>query len=837
MNLSELNIGDTAIIAKVRGRGAFRKRITEMGFVKGRQVTTIRTAPLNDPVEYKILGYEISLRRSEADLVEVTSFDEAKEILNSSFNGVLTEELVQKVAKEKGKIINVALVGNPNSGKTTLFNFTSNSHERVGNYSGVTVDSKSAEFKHKGYTIRITDLPGTYSLSAYSPDEIFVRAHINNEAPDIIINVIDASNLERNLYLTTQLIDMDVRIIAALNMYDELKGRGDDFDYSNLGAMVGIPFVPTISSKGIGIRDLFDKVINLYSDKDRTYRHIHINYGDEVEESIFKIQQPIKLNNDITAKISSRFLAIKLLEKDNDAIATIEKCKNSFDIQTEVDKQVRRLESLLGDDTETIITDCRYGFISGALRETLTVGAETRHKKTELIDSVLTNKFIGFPLFFAFLWFMFQVTFKLGEYPKQWIGYLVSFAGHIIDKLLPVGPLNDLLTGGIINGVGGVIVFLPNILLLFLFISFMEDTGYMARVAFIMDRLMHKIGLHGKSFIPLIMGFGCNVPAIMATRTIEGRNNRLLTILINPLMSCSARLPVYILLVSSVFPEKAGTILFLIYATGIFFAISLALIFKNTLFKTNEIPFVMELPPYRMPTLRSTFKHMWHKGDQYLKKMGGIILVASIIIWALGYFPHVPGSKNSFHKNETEIALKYDKLSKDERGLDSKVKIENDKKQAIQKNIAENLSMQQENSYIGRIGKYILPVMQPLGFDWRMSVCLLTGITAKEVIVSTMGVLYQSSPKDNNGNNSLQEKLKAQKILVGKHSGEAVFRPLTVISFLMFILIYFPCIAVMAAIRRETGTWKWPIFVVAYTTGLAWFISFSVYQIGILLGY
>jgi ferrous iron transport protein B len=835
MNLSELNIGDTAIIAKVKGRGAFRKRITEMGFVKGRQVKTIRTAPLSDPVEYKILGYEISLRRSEAELVEVTTFDEAKEILSNSFNGVVTEEVVQKVAREKGKIINVALVGNPNSGKTTLFNFTSNSHERVGNYSGVTIDSKTAEFKHKGYTIRITDLPGTYSLSAYSPDEIFVRKHIYNEVPDIIINVLDASNLERNLYLTTQLIDMDVRVIAALNMYDELRERGDVFDYGNLGSMAGIPFVPTISSKGIGIRDLFDKVINLYADKDRTYRHIHINYGEEVEESIFKIQQPIKLNTDVTAKISSRFLAIKLLEKDKDARATIEKCKNTNEIITEVDKQVRRLELLLGDDSETLITDCRYGFIAGALRETLVVGTETRHKKTELIDSVLTNKFIGFPLFFVFLWFMFQVTFKVGEYPKQWIEYLVSFAGKIIDKFLSAGPLNDLLTGGIINGVGGVIVFLPNILLLFLFISFMEDTGYMARVAFIMDRLMHKIGLHGKSFIPLIMGFGCNVPAIMATRTIEGRNNRLLTILINPLMSCSARLPVYILLVSSVFPEKAGTILFLIYATGIFFAITLALIFKNTLFKANEIPFVMELPPYRMPTLRSTFKHMWHKGDQYLKKMGGIILIASVIIWALGYFPHGPENKNTVHQNETMIAMGYDKMLMNEK--DEAKKIENEVKQSIKKNNEENQSKQQENSFIGRIGKSILPVMQPLGFDWRMSVCLLSGITAKEVIVSTMGVLYQSSPQDNNGNNSLQEKLKSQKNTVGKHAGEAVFRPLTVISFLLFVLIYFPCIAVMAAIRRETGTWKWPIFVIIYTTGLAWFVSFFVYQIGMIMGF
>jgi ferrous iron transport protein B len=832
MWLSDLNMGETAMITKVMGRGAFRKRITEMGFVKGRKVTAIKSAPLNDPIEYKILGYEISLRKSEAQLIEVTTANEIESILNTPFNGVLTDDILLKAAREKSKIINIALVGNPNCGKTTLFNFASNSHERVGNYSGVTVDSKTAEFKHKGYTIRITDLPGTYSLSAYSPDELFVRRHIQEANPDVVVNVIDASNMERNLYLTTQLIDMDIKVIIALNMYDELQNRGDKFDYQSLGGMIGIPFIPTVSSKGIGIREVFDKVINIYNDKDRTYRHIHINYGNELENSIQKIQVHIRENLDITARISSRFLAIKLLEKDSNVHALLAELPNYKEISAKTDKEIKRLETLYVEDSETLLTDTRYGFISGAIKETYTPGAQTKRQNTEIIDSLLTHKLFGFPIFFAFLWFMFQITFRLGEYPKQWLEMLVSVFGNVTDSILPKGPLNDLITDGIINGVGGVIVFLPNILLLFFFISFMEDTGYMARVAFIMDKLMHKIGLHGKSFIPLIMGFGCNVPAIMATRTIENRNNRLLTILINPFMSCSARLPVYILFISAFFSQKAGTVLFLIYLVGIAMAVGVALIFKNTIFKANEIPFVMELPPYRLPTLRSTLIHMWHKGEQYLKKMGGIILLASIIIWALGYFPRNVEYSRNYKAEETAIHANFaPKIAKANNDKDIQL-LELQKLEEIENLELEKHSEHQEKSYIGYIGKAIEPVMAPLGFDWRMSVSLLTGIAAKEVVVSTLGVLYQANPNDTANQHTLQQKLISQKHTDGQKIGQPVFNKLVVVSFLLFVLFYFPCVAVMAAIRRETGSWKWTTFVIIYTTGIAWLFSFMFYQIG-----
>lgn len=832
MYLSQLNINETGIITKVLGRGAFRKRITEMGFIKGKKVTMVKTAPLSDPIEYCIMDYRLSLRRNEAQLIEVITEHELEQMPVDDYLGTFehTPEGLRQAAKEKGKVINIALVGNPNCGKTTLFNFASNSHEHVGNYSGVTVDSKTARFKHKGYTINIADLPGTYSLTAYSPEELYVRTFIRERMPDIVINVVDASNIERNLYLTTQLIDMDIKVVLALNMFDEMQARGDVFDIETMGRMIGIPIIPTVGSKGIGVRELLDKVINLYSDKDKTYRHVHINYGVEIEESVKKVQASIRKNPSITDLVSSRFLALKLLEKDNDAYTIIQKTNNYNEIEYVVNFEIKRLEKLLADDSETLITDARYGFIDGALKEHLKVGKTDKRALTHVLDTFLTHKWVGFPLFFVFLWAMFQVTFKLGEYPKQWLEQIVGFVGRYANNIVPQGSLNDLLTDGIISGVGGVIVFLPNILLLFLFISFMEDTGYMARVAFIMDKLMHKIGLHGKSFIPLIMGFGCNVPAIMSTRTIENPQNRLLTILINPFMSCSARLPVYILFLAAFFPGNAGTYLFIIYAIGILLAVGVALIFKNTLFKSDDMPFVMELPPYRLPTLKSTLRHMWHKGEQYLTKMGGIILTASVLIWALGYFPR---NNNIISQYNTAIANTeniYDSLIHNQNNAfikDSLTKLKVLKVSEL--NLVKESELQ-EKSYIGKIGKTIEPIMQPLGFDWKISVSLLTGIAAKEVVVSTTGVLYQAGV--GNGTQALGEKLKQQKFTSGPKTGQPVFTKVTVISLLMFVLIYFPCIAVMAAMLKETGTWKWPLFVVFYTTTLAWGVAYLVQKVG-----
>ncbi|MEA3479312.1 MAG: ferrous iron transport protein B [Bacteroidota bacterium] len=795
--LGNLKEGEKGIIYKVRGRGAFRRRILEMGFVKGKEVTVVKSAPLMDPVEYQILNYDVSLRRSEANLIEVVTLEEAeKQKASNGFNGVTSTNILKTKAKEKGKIIDVALVGNPNSGKTTLFNIASKSRLHVGNYGGVTVDAHRARFEFNGYTFNITDLPGTYSLTEYSPEEIFVRQHILEKMPDIVINVIDASNLERNLYLTTQLIDLDIKVIAALNMFDELESKGDQFDYKALGKMVGIPFIPTISSKNQGIKELFKKVIDVFEDRDPYVRHVHINYGLDIELAISKLQDLIWKTKSFTDVVSSRFYAIKLLEGDVSATEAISSLDNYQEILYIADREISKINGQYSDDSETLITNAKYGFIEGALKETLVPSTKKLHTRTKKLDHYLTSRFLSYPIFLFFMWFMFEATFFIGQYPMNWIEQLVSLTGDGINRLLPDSIFKDMLIDGIIGGVGGVIVFLPNILLLFMFIAIMEDTGYMSRVAFILDKLMHKVGLHGKSFIPLLMGFGCNVPAILATRTIESKSDRIVTILINPMMSCSARYPVYILIISAFFTNYQGTILFLIYLSGIILAAIMALIFKKTLFRAKDIPFVMELPPYRMPTLRTTLKHTWFRGSQYLKKMGGIIMIASLIIWALGYFP-----RNQEIPNEST---------------------------------SQKASNQQEQSYIGKIGKFIEPVIRPLGFDWKMGVSLIAGSAAKEIVVSTMGVLYQVDV-DSTGVEGLSGKLRKQTYTSGPKKGEKVFTPVAAFSFLAFVLLYLPCIAVIAAVRKETGGWKWAIFMAFYTTGLAWIASFLIYQLGSLL--
>ena len=843
MLLSELQNGEYGIISKVRGRGAFRKRIIEMGFIKGKKVTVIKNAPLKDPIEYSILGYEVSLRRSEANLIEVVTPEEAKNLINSNYSGTLDNhneiEIAETGAKEVSKIVNIALVGNPNSGKTTLFNYASGAREHVGNYSGVTVDSKLAHFKHKGYTFYITDLPGTYSLSAYTPEELYVRRFIHEQKPDVVINVVDASNLERNLYLTTQLIDMDIKVVLALNMYDELETRGDKFNHKDLGKMIGIPMVPTISSRGKGIKELFDTVINVYTDKDKTLRHVHLNYGEHIERAIEAIQLPLKKHEkkQLNLHYSSRYLAIKLLEKDKQVHRILSKSGGYQEISEVANAQIKRLEEIYNEDSETLITDAKYGFIAGALKETYTENPHKKRQNTQTIDAFVTHKFFGFPIFLLFMWFSFFTTFKLGAYPMDWIDQGISLLSRFLSDVMPSGAFKDLLIGGIISGVGSVIVFLPNILLLFFFLSILEDTGYMARAVFIMDKLMHKIGLHGKSFIPLIMGFGCNVPAIMATRTIENKNNRLVTMLINPFMSCSARLPVYILILGAFFPEKAGSLLFLIYLIGIVLAILMAILFKKTLFKGEDIPFVMELPPYRIPTIKSTLRHMWFKASQYLKKMGGVILIAVIIIWALEYYPKNVEYSQDYQAQIEQITSEMGQKMSSEVSL-SKAGEENsieDIEAEIER--IENLMIaeRQANSYLGRIGKTIEPVIRPLGFDWKMGVSLLSGIAAKEIVVSTLGVLVQAGSDSDETNQTLIHNLKNEVHTSGPRKGEKVYTPLSAFSFLLFILIYFPCVAVIAAIKKESGSWKWAAFTIFYTTALAWLVSFAFYQIGSLL--
>lgn len=834
MRLSELHTGETAYILKVNGNGAFRKRLQEMGFVRGQEVKAILNAPLKDPIKYEIMDYEVSLRRSEAVMIEITMLREEVEQKKKEWQSDAeidtdqdftsrTDESSKSIVQENRhdkvpKIIKVALVGNPNSGKTSIFNLASGAHEHVGNYSGVTVDAKEGTLRHQGYTFTLVDLPGTYSLAGYTPEELYVRRYIVEEQPDIIINVVAASAIERSLYLTTELIDMEVPMVIALNMYDELEQSGRKFDYQSLATMIGTPIIPTVGKKGLGIPQLLNEVIRFFaSNRQQNGSRPRIPYGRVLERAIEIMEREFQ-HIDITPfRLPLRYICIKLLEGDSEIERIIRQLPNHQNIFARRDKERAYIERLLHEDAESAFTNARYGFIAGGLEETL---SERRYfsETTRKIDAIVTNKYLGFPLFFLFMWIMFEATFKLGEYPMQGIEWLVEITGNFVRTNMADGPLKDLIVDGIIGGVGGVIVFLPNIVILYLFIAFMEDSGYMSRASFIMDKVMHKMGLHGKSFIPLIMGFGCNVPAIMSTRTIESRSSRMITMLIVPFMSCSARLPVYLVFVGIFFNKYASLVLLGLYVTGILLAVLSARLFRKTLFTEEDTPFVMELPPYRMPTFKSIIIHMWDRSNQYLKKMGGPILLASIVIWFLGYFP-----RNMQREAAFDLQIETVKRSFTQNRIDE---------QAKNTMIADiehiRMTQHQENSLIGQIGKFIEPVMRPLGFDWKISVSLLSGMAAKEIVVSTLGVLYAGN--DDN-QTSLQERLKAETY----PDGSPVFTPLVVIGFLLFVLIYFPCIATIAAIKEESGSWKWAAFSIFYSTGLAWMVALLVHQIGLLV--
>ncbi len=812
--LSDLKTGQTAFIKKVTGRGAFKRRLYEMGFTRTAQVTVIKNAPLKDPIEYEILGYNISLRRSEAEKIEV----ETPQTQDTEYHSCDLKDSFQGFKSQTE--INIALVGNPNAGKTSLFNKLTKANEHVGNYSGVTVGSKTHSIQYKNYKINFVDLPGTYSISSFSPEEVYVRSQLIEASPDIVLNVIDSGNLYRNLFLTTQVLDMDLPIIVALNMYDDLEKKGNQLNYTFLGKMLGIPMVPTVASKNKGINSLLDKIVQVFEGKEPDIRHIHINYGKDIEKAIQNIQQVLKTGNEwLTDAISSRFIAIKLLENDKEIQHTIADCKNLEDIQNTTQKEIQQLEARYQNDTHALISDAKYAFIRGALKETFVENQEKAVSINQKIDRYITHKYLGFPIFIAILWLMFQSTFWLGSYPMDWIDALVSSINEMVGTYMPDGMLKDLITDGIISGVGGVIIFLPNILILFFFISLMEDTGYMARAAFIMDKLMHKIGLHGKSFIPLIMGFGCNVPAILATRTIENRSERFLTILINPFMSCSARLPVYVLITAVAFPNQAGNVIFLIYIIGIVLAALMALLFKKALFSKSETPFVMELPPYRLPIVKVTLKNMWSKAYEYLRKMGGVILVASIIVWALGYFPLNEEHQQVYEQQQAQIEQDFQAQNITEAQRDS---------------VLSELQLNYQNerlseSYIGRMGKSIEPAITPLGFDWRIGISILSGVPAKEIVVSTMGVLFKTDTEESEDN--LTQKLKQQVHQSGIDKGKPLFDSITAFTFLLFVLIYFPCIATMSAVQKEMGSWKWALFLFVYTTVLAYGVSFIFYQV------
>ncbi|UKK54741.1 ferrous iron transport protein B [Prevotella sp. E2-28] len=766
MKLSELNTGEQGVIVKVLGHGGFRKRIIEMGFIKGKTVEVLQNAPLQDPVKYRVMGYEVSLRHHEAAQVEVVPMSDATRTVPLTIMKGHEEDFIQHQALKERRIINVALVGNPNCGKTSLFNYASGAHAHVGNYSGVTVDATEAHAEMFGYEFLLTDLPGTYSLSCYSPEELYVRKHLSEQMPDVVINVIDASNLERNLYLTTQLVDMNVRMVCALNMYDEFERRGDRMDIDVLSQLFGMPMIPTSFKTGRGVKDLFRAVIQVYDGKQGTSRHLHINYGHEIEQGISHIQQYLKADEHIRQRFSTRYLALKLLEHDSEVLQYVgqhlaeeHRPEDRKQLLQARDVAAARVQEETGSDSETAIMDAKYGFINGALKEAgyLTGTKEDTYRTTHRIDHILSHRIWGFPVFFAILFVMFQTTFILGQYPMDWIDAGVEWLGEWIGASMNEGPLRSMLVDGVIGGVGSVIVFLPQILILYCFISIMEDSGYMARAAFIMDKLMHKMGLHGKSFIPLVMGFGCNVPAVMATRTIESRRSRLITMMILPLMSCSARLPIYIMIVGTFFAvEYRSWVMISLYAIGILLSVVVSKVFSTFIIKGEDTPFVMELPPYRFPTLKAVMRHTWEKGKEYLKKMGGIILVASIIVWAMGYFSFT--------------------------------------------GVADSM----ETSIIGRLGQVVSPLFAPQGFNWQLDVSLMAGVGAKEIVASSIGVL----------------------------GGLETLTPLQGYCYLLFVLIYFPCIATIVAIKNETGSWRWAMVSALYTTGLAWVVSALVYQIG-----
>ena len=777
MKLSELKTGEKGVIVKVQGHGGFRKRIIEMGFIKGTEVEVLLNAPLQDPVKYKLMGYEVSLRHQEADNIEVVSADTPLEETTFNVtpdNNRHEDDYIHHEAMKERRTINVALVGNPNCGKTSLFNFASGAHGHVGNYSGVTVDATEAHASMFGYEFNLTDLPGTYSLSCYSPEELYVREHLTEKMPDVVINVIDASNLERNLYLTTQLVDMNIRMVCALNMYDEFERRGDHVNIDTL---------------------LFKAVIQVYEGASKFSRHLHINYGHEIEDGISRIQKYLKADEHIRQHYSTRYLSLKLLEHDSQVLDYLgkhmqgeQRMKDFQTLTNERDKASARVKEETGNDSETAIMDAKYGFIHGALKEAgfKTGTKEDTYKTTHRIDWLLSHKYFGFPIFFLLLYIMFETTFTLGQYPMDWIEDGVAWLGDKLTETMSDGPLKAMLVDGVIGGVGSVIVFLPQILILYFFISLMEDSGYMARAAFIMDKLMHKMGLHGKSFIPLIMGFGCNVPAIMATRTIESRRSRIITMMILPFMSCSARLPIYIMIAGTFFSlQYRSWVLLSLYAIGILISVVVSKIFSSLVIKGEDTPFVMELPPYRWPTPKAIWRHTWEKGKEYLKKMGGIILVASIIVWALGYYPH---------------------------------------------NDALDVPQQQEQSYIGRMGKTIEPIFEPQGFNWKLDVSLLAGVGAKEIVASTIGVLYSGDDSfgdDDTFSDDNEKYTRLRQMML-----QEGITPLAAYAYLIFILLYFPCIATIAAIKNETGSWRWALFAAIYTTAVAWLVSMAVYQIG-----
>ncbi|MFA5014549.1 MAG: ferrous iron transport protein B [Actinomycetota bacterium] len=705
--------------------------------------------------------------------------------------------------------ITVALSGNPNSGKTTIFNNLTGLRQHVGNYPGVTVEKKTGMVDYKGYRINIVDLPGIYSITAYSLEEIVTRNFIINEKPNAVIDVVDSSNLERNLYLATQLIELEVPLILAFNMTDIVKKSGKKIDVELLSELLGVSIVEMVGSRGLGSKELLEAVISVV--KSKKEKKVELKYGEEVENEISRIISVLKEQKALTYNFDTRWIAVKLLEQDREIIDIIK--KTSGPKYSKIDEIVRssinHITSILRDPPEVIIADARYGFIKGALLEAYKETGSEKLDRSEKIDRILTNRILGIPIFAIIIWLMFQFVFSLGKYPASWLELGFEKLSILVTNVVPQGLLRSLLVDGIISGVGGVITFTPNIMLLFFAIAVLEDSGYMARAAFVMDRVMHKIGLHGKSFIPLVIGFGCTVPAYMGSRILENRKDRLVTMHINTFMSCGARLPVYILFAGAFFPAAAGNVIFSIYFIGIIVAVIMAKILRATRFKGESDPFVMELPAYRIPTLKGIMIHTWERAWMYIKKAGTIILAITILMWILFTFPMIGNNYSQSYTGkikEIEQSYQYGEITDPEH------------RREITAVEAEMAGERLAYSAAGRIGRFLEPVFKPLGFDWKMVVATISGVAAKEVIVSTMSTLYSIQ--------GTGEESDSLKVALNEH-----YTPLVGYNFMLFTLLYFPCMAAMVMFRKEAGT-KEMLFQIGYTLLLAWVVSFLVFQIG-----
>nr|NJM04182.1 ferrous iron transport protein B [Desulfobacula sp.] len=719
------------------------------------------------------------------------------------------------------KHLTLALAGNPNCGKTTIFNNLTGARQKVGNWPGVTVEKKEGKLKFRDYDLTIVDLPGTYSLTPFSIEEITARDFVINERPDMVVIIIDASNLERSLFLAIQILELGRPAIFVLNMADVADAKGIQINEAKLSQLLGLPVVFTIGNKNEGTDHLVEAAIDEILRFDQGKESRPIRYSPKIEACITKIQADL-IESGVNMEGAFRWNAVKILEDDKVIKTRLQEISApaAERILKSAHESRKRIQTLFEDDFEIVLTDDRYGVIAGIVKETVTNLAGKRIDISRNIDLVLTDRFFGIPVFIFFIWAMFQLTFSLGAYPMGWIESAVSLLSSGLEKFLPASLLKDLLINGVMAGIGSVIVFLPNILILFFCIALFEDTGYMARAAFLMDRVMHTAGLHGKSFIPMLMGFGCNVPAIMATRTLESRKDRILTILMTPFMSCSARLPVYIVLAGSFFPDRAGTVIFGLYFLGILIAILSGRLFRKILFKGEEAPFIMELPPYRIPMVKSLVIHMWDRGKMFLKKMGGVILVGSIIIWGLSNFPrHLSYSEDydgKIHSVKAEYARKIESAGPQAaEALDQQLAL-------VLADIHHKQARERiAGSYIGKIGKVLEPVFSPIGIGWQASVALVSGFVAKEVVVSTMGVLYGVGHE---GGEALEKAL--------KKSGMTA---LSALSIMVFVLLYVPCFATVMTIYREASA-VWAGFNLIYTTMVAWGMSFLVYRTGMMLG-